>query len=196
MVIRLRCSCGKTVQAADDQAGRKARCPACRALVRVPGDPEDSAGYAIEQVLECPGCKHEWPIGTVVCIDCGYHFEAGRKMRTKYNVPDRIIDFGFVWLGTYARYRVHRGKGGRPCLTVSQQLLFLPLGSVTYDLTRYSALLTDFTAGDRDTPDRYSLEMEGPGRKPELIADTANEEKFKELIDLLAEAGRLEIKRK
>src|SRR5262245_27481877 len=104
MAIPIQCSCGRRLQAPDDRAGSEVRCPACRGLVRVPGEGEAPGGYAVEQVRKCPGCRREWPLSTVVCVDCGYHFEAGRKMRTKYQVADRVLEVGSVWTGTYTRY--------------------------------------------------------------------------------------------
>ena len=195
MAIRVKCSCGKQVQAANEQAGRKVRCPSCQALVRLPGEREEPAGYGVEQVRKCPGCKREWPPDAVVCIDCGYNFETGRKMRTQYNIPDRVLDFGVVWLGCYTRYRVFRGERGA-CLSVSRKVLFIPMGSATYSLTDYGAVLTDFDAGDNESPDIYCLELEGVRKKNVAILTTTSEEKFKELTDLVAQAGRLEIKRK
>jgi hypothetical protein len=196
MAIRARCSCGKQVQALDELAGRRVRCPACQGLVRLPGEPQGQAGYGIEKARKCPGCKREWPVDTVLCIDCGHNFETGRKLRTKYNVPDRVLDVGASWLGPYARYRVFRNERGRACLNVSRTFLFLPLGSATYDLSDYRAVLTDFAAGDDDSPDTFYLELEGRGERAVRIFRSSDEEKFKELTDLLAQAGRIEIKRK
>jgi hypothetical protein len=196
MVIRIRCSCGKIVQAADDQAGRKVRCPGCQDLVRLPGERKEQAGYGVEQVRKCPGCKREWPLETVVCTDCGHNFETGRKLKTRYDVPDRIIDDGIGWLGTFTRYRVFRGRRGEPCLNVSRKFLFLPLGSTTYDLSDYRAILTDFAAGDDDNPDVFYLQLAGSGRKTVTIFRSFNEQAFKAVLDLVAQAGRLEIQRK
>ncbi len=196
MAIRVRCSCGTQVQAADEQAGRKVRCPSCQELLRLPGEREEADGYGVEQGHRCPSCKREWPQGTVICTDCGYNFETGRKMKTKFNIPDRIIDVGVVWLGTYTRYRVFRGKRRQPCLQVNRKFLFVPLGSNTYHLGDYCAILTDFTPGADNQPDVFYLELEGPRKGNVTIFNSSDEEKYKELIDLLAEAGRLEIKRK
>jgi hypothetical protein len=103
MAIQVRCSCGKQVQAAGEQAGRNVRCPSCQRLLIVPGEPEEPRGYGVAQVRQCPGCNREWPLATVVCIDCGYNFETGRKMRTKYNSRGRVIDVGPSWLGKQSR---------------------------------------------------------------------------------------------
>ena len=36
MSIRVQCACGKNFQAKDEHAGRKAKCPVCSAVVRIP----------------------------------------------------------------------------------------------------------------------------------------------------------------
>jgi hypothetical protein len=196
MAIQVQCSCGKRLKAADDLAGRTMRCPSCQGMVDVPGDAAEAAGYGVEQVRKCPGCKREWPIATVVCVDCGHNFETGRKMRTSYRVADRVLDHGMVWLGTYTRYRVFRSERGKPFLTVSRKLLFLPLGSSTYDLSAYRSILTDFVAGHDESPDVFYLQLDGPGKRPVTIFRSSDEVGMKDLIDMVAQAGHLEVKRK
>jgi hypothetical protein len=147
MPIPFRCPCGQRLQAPDDQAGREMRCPRCRELVGVPAA-DTAEGYGVERVQKCPGCKREWPVGTVVCIDCGYNFETRRKMKTKYKVPDRALVVGATWLGTYTSYRVYRDDRGKPRLDISRKLLFLPVGGASHDLSTFRAVLTDYAEGD------------------------------------------------
>ena len=196
MAIGVECSCGRRLQAADDQAGLKMRCPACRALLVVPDEAEEAGSYGVEQARKCPGCKREWPLDAVVCIDCGYNFETRRKLRTRYRIAERVLDVGIVALGCYTRYRVFRNEHGKPSLSVTRKLFFLSLGSAVYDLGAYRSILTDFSAGNDDAPDVFYLELDGPGKRAVRIFNNSNEEKMKELIDLVAGAGRLEIKRK
>src|SRR5580704_8997042 len=48
MSISLSCTCGKVLKAKDEMAGKRAKCPACGAVLRVPGAPaEDKPGYAV-----------------------------------------------------------------------------------------------------------------------------------------------------
>jgi predicted RNA-binding Zn-ribbon protein involved in translation (DUF1610 family) len=50
MAIKFDCpACGKTTQAPDEMAGRKARCPLCKAVIEVPSAPEEKA-YAVTDV--------------------------------------------------------------------------------------------------------------------------------------------------
>lgn len=192
MAIRVQCSCGRRLLAEDEQAGTQVRCPACQAVVAVP----EGGSYGVEKVRRCPGCKHEWPVETVVCIDCGYNFDTGRKMRTKYKLVERTLDVGFAWTGSYWRYRVFRDGRGRPRLNVTRKMFFLPLRNSTYDLSTFRAVLTDFVAGDGENPDVFTLYLDGPGKRPVRIFCASGEEKMKELLDLVAQAGRLEIRRR
>jgi hypothetical protein len=194
--IEVQCSCGTQVRALDEMAGRSVRCPACQGLVRLPGKSAEQAGYGVEEVRKCPSCKHVWPADAVVCLDCGYNFETGRKMRTRYKVSDHAITVGITWLGFYSRYTIFRGKRGQPCLKVIHKILFFSAGSATYDLSQYRAAVTNYISGTRDDPEFYEVELEGPGKKTVKIYSGANEEKFKELLDVLSQVGRLEIKRK
>jgi hypothetical protein len=196
MTIQVQCSCGKRVQTRDEETGRKVRCSSCQGLVDVPGVAEDLAAYRVEQVRRCPGCKRDWPLDTVVCIECGHNFETGRKLRTKYNIRDRILDVGIVWLGIYTRYRVFRDQRGKPFLGVSQKFLFIPLAESIYDLTTYRTIYTDFVAGHDDNPDVSFLELEGPGKRAVTIFQSSNDEQMKDLIDMIVGVGQLEIKRR
>jgi hypothetical protein len=197
MAIQVDCSCGKRLVAEDEHAGRKVRCPSCQGLVGVPAFAEEVAGYAVEQVRKCPRCKHEWPIDTVICIDCGHNFETGKKMRTRYKLAEHVLDVGPVWLGSYTRYRVFRSQHGKPFLNVSQKFLFLSLGSKDYDLSAYRWVLTDFAAGDgENSADLFYLQLDGPKQRPVTIFRSTSEAKFKELIDMVVQAGQLEIKRR
>lgn len=196
MPITFRCRCGEPLEAPESRSGRDVCCPACREVVAVPAGGDDAPGsYAVEQVLRCPGCKREWPLATVVCVDCGHNFQTGRKLRTKYRVAETIIEVGSRWAGSSTQYRVYRNGRGKACLTLSSRLLFIPTGTVTYDLGDYNAVYTDFTPGDDENPDAFHLELRGPGARPVVIFNSSNEEKMRELADALAAVGRLEIKR-
>ncbi len=199
MAIQVRCSCGKELRAEDDEAGNSIRCPSCGGKVKVPDEPEASSGYELVKIRKCPSCSHEWPRDAVVCVDCGYNFETGRKMRTKVKTHDREVVCGHLWLGAYARYRVFRGKRGQPCLNVTRKFLFIPTQDATYDLSNYDAVVTDFKAAGRffgPNNDCYFVQIEGPRKKPVTIFESPGEHKFKELVDLLSQAGRLSVKRK
>src|SRR5262245_24730729 len=54
MAISFRCGCGKLLRARDDQAGKKARCPQCSAIVTAPGPAADVAVEAMAQAALGP----------------------------------------------------------------------------------------------------------------------------------------------
>jgi len=81
MPIPVRCSCGKTLAVKEEHAGKKVRCPACRAVLEVPAPPAAQGGRA------CPGCGGELAGGAVVCVNCGYDTRTGRKLQAA--VPSR-----------------------------------------------------------------------------------------------------------
>jgi len=207
MAIQVECACGKRLRVPEEHAGKKVRCTGCQAVMLVPAaelpeaavvveDEAEEAGYAMEKVLKCPGCKHEWPVDTKVCIDCGYNFETGRKMQTKYNIRDRFVDLGSPALGTFTRYRVFRNAKGKPSLMVSRRFLFIPLGNKTYDLTGFRAILTDCVVGDEEEGGEvYYLTLEGPRWGKVKLLRSSNERKWREVLDMVQQAGRLEVKR-
>jgi hypothetical protein len=47
MTIEFYCACGQKLKAPDDAAGRKARCPACKADVRIPAGPPDGSPASV-----------------------------------------------------------------------------------------------------------------------------------------------------
>ncbi len=200
MSIELRCSCGKRLSVDDEQAGRKVRCPACQGMLRVPGTATEHDGYGMEASRKCPSCRREWPEDTVVCINCGYNFETGKKMETVYQVLDRTVDIGVTWLGCYTRFVIFRDRKGYAKLTIAKRFLFLPVGTRVIDLKGYDSVLTDVSLGYHDedggSPDVYYLELEGPRKRPVRILTTSNEWKMREVLDTLQEAARLQVKRK
>jgi hypothetical protein len=202
MAIQLTCGCGKRLQVADDQAGRKVRCPACKELVPVPDEAggDDGMPYAMASYRKCPVCKHEWPGDAVVCVDCGYNFKTGQRMQTVYRVLERTVDVGATWLGSYTRLVFARDRKGHATLTISKRFLFIPTGTREIDLSEYSAVLVDCAlghqGGEESSPDVYYLDLEGPRQRPLRILSTTDEWKMREVVDTLKEAARLEIKRR
>jgi hypothetical protein len=200
MAIKVECSCGKRFQVMDELAGRKARCPSCQELVRVPGEKaqERDAGYALEDIRKCPECKREWPGEAVICVQCGYNFKTGKAVERTYDILNQSIHFGVRWLGTYTHFQFFRGRRGQASLTIKKRFLFLPVGSRVIDLNDYDAVLIDCGIGDpgESVADVYYLELEGPRKRPIRILRTTNEWKMREVVDTLKEVAGLTIKRK
>jgi RsiW-degrading membrane proteinase PrsW (M82 family) len=58
MSISLPCTCGKVLKAKEEMAGKRAKCPACGAVLRVPGAPEeDKPGYAVAPAAPRPAVQ-------------------------------------------------------------------------------------------------------------------------------------------
>jgi hypothetical protein len=200
MAIPLKCRCGKRLQAPDDRAGTRVRCPACQELVLVPGqraeDDEDGGGYDVAAFVKCPGCQHEWPAGTVVCIDCGWNFQKKRKMHTVYKVKDIVVEWGARFLGCYSQAVLHRERTGELTLTLRSWVLFLPVGRQEVDLDGYTRIVTDFTPGNDEAPDVYYVDLEGPHRRPVRVYCGSDERTMHEIIDTIKESTRMEITRR
>src|SRR4029077_16884821 len=55
MAISVVCTCGKVLKAKDEMASKRARCPACKAVVQVPAaDKEEPQSYAVAPVTATP----------------------------------------------------------------------------------------------------------------------------------------------
>jgi hypothetical protein len=212
MPIPLHCSCGKAFQVLEQYAGKRIRCPACQAVLAVPAPaaeaeevveveeaPDAAQGYSVTQVRKCPKCGHEWPPKTVICIDCGYDFEAGRKLKTTYKLRPHFTDTGWPAVGCYTRFAVSREKKGRPCLTVKSWFLWLPMGIKVIDLSDYDAVATDYALandGNGHSYDRYFLELQRRGGKSFRVWTGTSESTMQAIIDVLKEGGGLAITRK
>jgi len=95
-MIRFRCTCGKVLNAKDEAAGKRVRCPACRQPVTVPA----AAGTPVREPAKtgdglrlaedtrsghpgaslgslCPHCHTSLPATTIVCTNCGLNLRTG-----------------------------------------------------------------------------------------------------------------------
>jgi hypothetical protein len=154
-------------------------------------------GYALLDKLSCPKCKRNWPEGTVVCVDCGWNFEKGSGMRTKFDVrprglPKWVSAFGVVQYPTLCRT-----PKGKLVLTTRRKLFALiPLSARKVELKRYSRLVTNGDFVDDDgSAYVYEVFLEGVKAKRVLLYRGTNEECFHETIDTLRDVAGLEVTR-
>jgi hypothetical protein len=181
----------------DDTPGSKVRCPTCKEMNRVPGERPQQETHDVSQVLKCPGCKRSWSAETVICTDCGYNFQTRRKMKTKVDVPERVIVLGMTFLGTFTRWRVFRGPGNRPYLSIVKKFLFLPISNKDYLLTEFRAILTDYRGGDEETDGVLHADLVGnKGKDAVKIYRSTNDAAFKALIEAVSAVGSLPIQRR
>ena len=102
--LTVRCSCGAKMLLPAEAAGRKARCPKCAKVFRVPAQakpPEVNGGNSLldelaqmEQSAQalappnsasgteaCPQCGAGIPARAALCVSCGYNRESGRTLK-------------------------------------------------------------------------------------------------------------------
>jgi hypothetical protein len=172
MAIRVECECGKTFQVADEQEGRKVRCPACQDLVAVPGEPDEVRTYYLEKKTFCPKCRREWPDGTELCVNCGHDFRTGKKVKPRYDPEVReLVQTGVVWLGCW-RLFAERTAGGKLLLFERQWLFGIPLWKrACCNLTKCDRLIVVFFGVAYDTREYESVAIyaEGPRQKRILV---------------------------
>lgn len=100
--ITLKCKCGQKFNAKAELAGKKIKCPKCEQPIRVPagnkiakakpptqeasiGDLFDEVGFNTEDGSahrKCPECRAPMTDEAIICIDCGYNENTGKRMET------------------------------------------------------------------------------------------------------------------
>ena len=84
VMMRFSCPhCRKALNVRDELAGRKAKCPGCSAVFRVPAAGAAPARpTAAPAAADCPNCKEDLPVGALLCVKCGYDTRTGKTLRT------------------------------------------------------------------------------------------------------------------
>ena len=121
MSIRVECeACGKVLNARDEAAGKKAKCPDCGNVLQIPDqdvvdaetDDQDAYGSAssyddgneLDNKRPCPACGEEIKKKAAKCRFCGEMFDANLKRRSNSkrggNFP--TADLGKRFLGALA----------------------------------------------------------------------------------------------
>lgn len=91
MPIPVTCQCGASFSAKDELAGRTVRCPKCQNPLSIPapqpaggiGDLLDVEGVGSTTGRSCPECSASVPPHAIICVQCGYNFNLGRRMVTR-----------------------------------------------------------------------------------------------------------------
>ncbi len=121
--IYVTCECGKKFTAPAKLAGKSVQCPTCRQLVKLPKASDagaasakpskDGVGDLLDEVdlgrsrtgHRCPECRADLQPDDILCIQCGYNLESGKKLVTKK--IERKAKLGGHGHG-------HGGGGGKP----------------------------------------------------------------------------------
>jgi predicted RNA-binding Zn-ribbon protein involved in translation (DUF1610 family) len=201
MPITITCTaCGRKQQVREALGGKRVKCPGCGAAVEVPeaeawtsSEPEGGAS-GLEQIRQCPSCKKEWPAATLVCTNCGYNFQTGRKLKTIYKVSQRTADFGIRFLGTFARYTIGRSRTGDLIFARKDWFVFIPFGTRTHNLRGYDTAVASYTRLSRKS-EFSTIVVEGKGKEPLELYSGNWEQELKWLLDALQQIGGLTIKR-
>ena len=103
MSIKVECQCGQKFAAKDSMAGKRVKCPKCNQALVIPSgaQPEPrkwgAGATAASPVLDlldeagvqhartgpqCPECDADLPPEALICIQCGYNVQTGRRMDT------------------------------------------------------------------------------------------------------------------
>src|SRR5262249_26557323 len=122
--------------------------------------------FQVEAVRVCPGCRRQWPEGTVLCTDCGHDFRTGKKVKRTYPVRDETVVAGWFFLGCHSRFTVRRDQKGHLFLIKQSFFLWIPVWTTVIDLRDYDAVVTDYKYikhGDIQY-DEFYLELHGRDR--------------------------------
>lgn len=167
MTIRVRCDCGKKFQVADEQEGRKVRCPACQDLVEVPGEAAEASAYHLEKKAFCPKCRSDWPHGTELCTQCGHDFRTGKQVKPYDPEVRELVQWGWGWLWCW-KLLGERTDAGKLLLYERVWLFGLPLWRrVLANVTKCNRLILTYTrvVTHKGTITNISFLADGPRQK-------------------------------
>lgn len=105
--IRVACSCGKSFSAPRKLAGKAVKCPACGQPMKIPqvgasstrpaaaGSGTNGIDDLLDEIgvkasttgIRCPECRADMKQDAIICINCGYNTETGKKLKTVKFVP-------------------------------------------------------------------------------------------------------------
>lgn len=99
MPIPVSCQCGKSFNAQDALAGKQVQCPSCKQPLQIPAAPaapaataasplDGMSGLLAEEGMKqaegksCPECSADLKPEAVLCVECGFNLETGKKLQT------------------------------------------------------------------------------------------------------------------
>jgi hypothetical protein len=150
-----------------------------------------------KNAVRCPECQSDWPTGTEVCIECGYNFRTGKKLKTKVKLAEReLARGGTVFLGDWSLH-ARRNEDGELIVVRVSRWWSIPLFRTVWNLTGYNRLVTDYhVTGEDANADLFYLDAEGPKRRTIRLYAGGDQEAMHAIIDGLKELGTFEVTRR
>jgi len=104
--IAVKCDCGKSFSAKPELAGKKVKCPGCGKPILIKAAAAKRSAPKAEPTLDdlfdevgfatgdgpgkrCPECRAEMKPEAIICIDCGYNENLGKRMVVKRPVTSK-----------------------------------------------------------------------------------------------------------
>ena len=89
MSIMIQClGCKEKYTLGNEHGGKSLSCK-CGQKLSIPGPAEDGS-----DIKECPSCKNVGAPERVLCVECGYNFQTGRKVSAPSAVEEEPVDDG------------------------------------------------------------------------------------------------------
>ena len=102
MPIKFKCQCGKLLQAKDEMAGKRVKCPACGKILLIPAElrlqaaeppqppvspePAPAPSDAVPE-SKCPQCGEAMAPDVVLCVNCGFNAQTGFRPDSATSAP-------------------------------------------------------------------------------------------------------------
>ncbi|MCH7727612.1 MAG: hypothetical protein IH991_14175 [Planctomycetes bacterium] len=91
MPIKVQCnSCGAGFAAKDELAGRRVACPKCKKPIVIPAPASGAMDDLLDEIgfgagtatggKQCPSCRATMAPNAVVCVNCSYNVQTGKRM--------------------------------------------------------------------------------------------------------------------
>ena len=146
--------------------------------------------YEMQDSLICPKCSTGWPDKTVICVECGYNFQTGRKQKTVYKVRDHAWwASGGSFIGTHLT--LQKTGPNRLNLKVDKYFFWFHTRTKSVSLKNYFRILTSWSSTEDLEFWTAHLEHRN-GSRIHLITSSEKEE-YLEIVDLVSEITGFEI---
>ncbi len=90
-MVEFSCKCGYRLSAPDSSAGKRAKCPECKADLTIPTESQQPPEASPEEKFEltCPKCGRKWEGNAKICMECGYNVVTDESITTEVDEPEK-----------------------------------------------------------------------------------------------------------